>query len=400
MNLSFFIARRYLFSKKKTNAVNLITGISIFGVAVGTAAMIVVLSAFNGMEGLIRSFYSKFDPDIKVEIVRGKSFDADAVDFEGLYAINGVEQISQILEEKVLLQYREKEYIATVKGVDSLFRKVTQFEESIQVGRHFAYGGRDQVAVIGTGVAYHLSLNSPLDQNIITAFVPRPGVQDPLNAFTEQRFTPVGTFSVQPEYNDKFVIVPLSFARKLLRSPSAISSLEIKVSPEVPVEEIQSQIAAIMGDNFTVKNRDEQQEVLFKVMQSEGLITYFVLSFIMAIASFSILGSLTMLILEKREDLKTLKSFGATRSFLRRIFFLEGSLITGMGLGLGLILGIGIYYLQKEVGLIILGQGYVVEAYPVDLYPTDIVQVALTVMVIGLGITAVAVRKVGNPASS
>jgi len=395
VNVSFFIARRYLFSKKKTNAVNLITAISIFGVAVGTAAMIVVLSAFNGMEGLIRSFYSQFDPDVKIEIVKGKTFEESSVDFEALYAVEGVEQIAKILEEKVLLQYREKEYIATVKGVDSLFAKVTHFEESIRIGRPFSYTGRDAVAVMGSGVAYHLSLNSPLDQNLITAFVPRPGTQDPLNAFTEERFNPVGTFSVQPEYNDKYVITPLSFAQKLLRSPTALSSLELKLTPGMDPKKVQAQLREIMGDNYTVKNRDEQQAVLFKVMQSEGLITYFVLSFIMAIASFSILGSLTMLILEKREDLKTLKSFGATGPFLRRIFFIEGSLITGMGLGLGMVLGIGIYLLQKHVGLIILGQGYVVDAYPVQLFGADVLQVTLTVMVIGLGITTVAVRKVG-----
>lgn len=396
MKVQLFIALRYLFSKKKTNAVNLITGISIFGVAVGTAAMIVVLSAFNGMEGLIRSFYSDFDPDIKVEIIKGKSFDENTIQWDELQNIKGVQTISKILEEKVLLQYHENEYIAVIKGIDSNFTHVSNLDSAITLGRMFAFAGNDHVAVVGTGVAYYLSLNSPISENRIVAYVPNRNSSDPLNAFSESYFYPVGTFSVQPEYNDKYVISRLTFVRRLLNQPNGLSSLEIKLTDDARVEEVQQQISKIMGDNFTIKNRDEQQEVLFKVMKSEGLITYFVLSFIMAIASFSILGSLTMLILEKREDLKTLRSFGADTPFLKQIFFTEGALITGMGLFIGLVIGIAIYWIQKEIGIIILGQGYVVDAYPVDLYITDVLQVTATVMAIGLLISWVAIRKVNT----
>ncbi|MDX5326758.1 MAG: ABC transporter permease [Bacteroidota bacterium] len=394
MNLPFFIAKRYLFSKKKTNAVNLITGVSILGITVGTAAMIIVLSAFNGLEDLVRSFYDTFDPDLKVELVKGKNWQWTDDQAAKLEQVEGIDAYSLVLEEKALLRYRDKEFIATLKGVDGNYLRATQFEDALIRGEFFVQEDT-RAAIPGLGVSYHLSLSSKVDRQPIDVYVPRDDFSpmlDPTAAFTTETLNPVGTFSVQPDFDVKYVITPLAFVRGLV-GKDKISAIEVKVAQGADEESVRHSLETVMGSKFTVKTRDEQQATLFRVMKTEGLVTFLILAFILAIASFTILGSLTMLILDKKEDIITLWNLGADERFLKRTFMLEGLLIAGIGAGTGLILGLGIVWAQQNYGLIQLGQGYAMEAYPVALRLMDFVKVMVTVMGISLAITMVATRR-------
>lgn len=396
MNLSLFIARRYLIAKKTTNAVNLITAISILGVAVGTAAMIAVLSGFNGLESLIRSFYNTFDPDLKIEATTGKYLPGDTASFALLSQIDGVENISFVLEDKALLRFRDKEFIATIKGVDQNYHEVTRFTDAITRGDYF---GRmtDDVGILGIGVAYHLNILRMDFVDPLQAYVPRQGYSvgsDPTKSVNNLFLYPIGTFSVQPDYDVKYVVTPLAFARRLFEKPDAITSIEIKCTPGAKPDKVKTLLAAELGDKFTIKNRNEQQATIFRVIKIEGLATFLILAFILTIASFGILGSLIMLILEKKEDMFTLKSMGADHALLRKIFFTEGLLITAVGCFGGLLLGIGLVIAQQKFGLISLGQGYAVDAYPMQLRAADIIKIAATVFAIGSVVSWLAVRRV------
>lgn len=391
MNLSTYIARRYFFSKKSGNAVNLITGISVVGISVGTAALIIVLSVFNGLEGLVKSFYNTFDPDLKVEVVSGKYFVPEETQLEELSKIESVLYISSVLEERALLNFQEKEYIATLKGVDPYYTKVSNFADAISSGT-YQVGERNGVqrGVLGIGVAYYLGYSRVDFESSISVYVPKADASvgmDFSNAFSSGGLYPSGIFSIQPEYDEQYLISSLDFAQNLLNRKGAVTALEIKLEEGTSLKTIQKEIVGLFGEGYTVKNRDEQQSGFMKVMKSESLFTFLVFALILTIATFTIMGSLTMLILDKKDNLRTLWAMGTDEQTLKTIFFKEGLLIGLVGAVSGLILGVGIVLIQDYFGLVALGQGYVVEAYPVALKLQDVVLVMATVIALS-GLTS------------
>lgn len=394
MKPAAFIAKRYFFSRYHTQAVNLISAMAVLGVAVGTAALIVVLSAFNGLEDLVGGFYQKFDPDLKISPVQGKTMVAPTQVIDQVLANKGMYAL--VLEEKALLQNGDRQYIATLKGVDQNYREVTAVDENLMQGFYFEQQEEPVPTVLGAGVAYYLSLSSTQTAQPIEVIVPKPGTTaspDPRESFNQGFLYPTGIFSIQPDFDVQYVLCPLAFAQGMLEKQE-VSAIEIKVKDPGELGAIQRDLQAALGTSYKVQNRLEQQAMLFKVMKSEGLVTYLVFSLILAIASFSILGALTMLMLDKKDQLHTLQSLGMTTATIQRIFLYEGLLITIVGAGIGLALGVLVFWLQDQFGLVVLGQGYVVESYPVSLRFWDLPKVLGTVVLLGGSITWIASRRV------
>lgn len=397
MNVSSYIARRYFFSKSSRNAVNIISGISILGILVGTAALIIVLSAFNGLETLVGSFYDTFDPSLKIETTEGKYFEAEKEKIEALQQVDGVNAISQVLEDRVLLNFAQKEYIATLKGVDENYLSVNPMDRAVRSGEFNLGDEKVPSAVLGAGVSYFLGYGRLALGEPIEIYVPRPGASAAnfSSAFSSATLVPRGIFQVQPEFDEKYLISSLNFARKFLRRPNLVTALELKVNPS-KLEAVQQEIQQIFGEGFRVKNRQEQQAAFMKVMKSESLFTFLVFALILGIATFTIMGSLSMMMLDKREHLRTLHAVGADLHQLRQVFFKEGLLISAFGAVAGVILGAGLVLLQQNFDIISLGQGYVIEAYPVELRLRDLFLVLLTVALLSGTASYLTSRRLGE----
>lgn len=381
MKLSSFFARRYFLAKSSSNAVNIITGISVLGILVGTAALIIVLAAFNGLEQLVRSFYADFDPDLKIVAAEGKFFQAEdlqAIDWQAAE----VAAASFVLEEKALLTYQDRDYIATLKGVDSHWVDVTNITEKLRSGNYLLHRESAAVpAILGSGVAYFLRYSNNNLEEALRVFVPRDNQSlDPSRSFRSATVYPTGIFAIQPEFDEKYSLVPLPFVQQLVNREGAVTALEVRLRDAEQVESLEKRWQKQLGAAFSVLTRDEQQAVFFKVMKTEGLFTFLVFALILSIATFTIAGSLTMLMFEKKENLQTLSALGMTLPELRQIFFKEGMIICLTGGGIGLILGLAIILLQENFGLLAVGEGYVVEAYPVALAWKDVLLVILTTL--------------------
>ncbi len=356
----------------------------------GTVALIIVLSAFNGLESLVNGFYSTFDPDLKVTPASGKYFDQDDEKLKQLSNIEGVHSYSRVLEERVLFTYRDMEHIGSIKGVDEAYTSVTQLQSAVAHGSYDIYPERVVPrAVLGAGVSYYLGYGRVSFDDPINVFVPKSGASasDFTSAFSSELIYPGGVFNIQPEFDEKYVFASLAFVQRLLGREGELSSIEVKVNEGAGFEEVQASVKKLFGDNFEVKNREEQQAIFLKVMKTESLFTFLVFALILTIATFTIMGSLSMMMLDKREHLRTLWAMGAELSTLRSIFFKEGLLISLVGAGLGLLIGIAVVLAQQYFGLLEIGQNYVVEAYPVQLEVDDILLVIATVAVL-CGITS------------
>ena len=389
MNISTYIARRYFFAKTSGNAVNIISGISIGGILVGTVALIIVLSAFNGLESLVNRFYNTFDPDLKITPASGKYFTQDDDKLQQLSAMDGVASYSKILEERVLFTYRDMEHIGSIKGVDEAYTTVTQLQSAVAHGSYDIYPEKVVPrAVLGAGVSYYLGYGRVSFDDPINVFVPKSGApaSDFTSAFSSELIYPGGVFNIQPEFDEKYVFASLGFVQNLLGRPKGLSSLEVKIRDGADFSEVQTSVKNLFGAEFEVKNREEQQAIFLKVMKTESLFTFLVFALILTIATFTIMGSLSMMMLDKKEHLRTLWAMGAELSTLRQIFFKEGLLISLVGAGLGLLIGVAVVA-QQYFGLLEIGQNYVVEAYPVELQLDDILLVIATVAVL-CGITS------------
>jgi len=393
VKVSRYIARRYFFSKNSSNAVNIISGISLSGILVGTAALIVVLSAFNGLEQMVRGFYNDFDPDLKITPREGKFFDPDELR-EHLSARSGI-RFAEVLEERVLLAFRQKEYIATLKGVDSNYRRINALEKHLLRGHYRLHMGGADAAVLGAGVAYYLGYSHSEQAQAIHSFAPvdYQGT-DPRRAFKEKLFYGSGVFSIQPGFDEKYVISSLRAMREFLELPGQVSALEIALPAEAPVQPLQEELQAQFGDRFRIQNRDEQQALFFKVLKTEGLFTFLIFALILAIATLTLAGSLTMLMLEKRRDLFTYWALGISLRELKQIFLYNGLLIAGMGGLGGLVLGSVVVALQQYFGLVRLGAGYAVDAYPVLFRPADLLLVTITIMGLALSVSWLTARRI------
>ena len=387
MNLSFYIAKRYLFAKKSQNVINIISAISMGGVAVGTMALIVVLSVFNGFDSLVRSLYDSFNPDLKISLVEGKTFTPDPNKLEALNKIPGVLDVARVLEDKALLRYGNKQTIAIVKGVSSNFDKVTGIDTMIIDGKYILKSNNADYCVIGQGISLFLGVGLKFT-NPINMYVPRRTEKVSLNperAINRKFIFPSGVFSIQQDYDSRYVLVPLSFARDLLGYTTEVSDLELKLNPGYRLKSIQKQVKELFGPQFKVKNQYQQNELFYKTMQSEKWAIFLILAFILIVASFNVIGSLTMLIIEKKNDIVTLRNLGADLKLIRNIFLREGWMISIGGAILGMLLGLFICWLQIRFEFVKLqGSGtFVIDAYPVEIKFLDIIAVFITVIVIG-----------------
>ncbi len=388
LSFSFRIARRYLFSKKSHNAINIISGISATGVGVGTMALVCVLSVFNGFESLIADMFSTFDPDLKITLTEGKNFDVNSPELNEVRKLKSVAYFTEVVEENALLRFKDKQMPATIKGVSDDFSKMTRIDSIMYDGKFQLYDGAFQRAVPGVGVASILGLGAHFIDPLIIYAPKRTGkinLLRPENSFNQIGTFVSGIFSVkQLQYDDHYVLVSISLARELFEyDKNKVTSVELKLTSPVDQEKVQKQIQAILGDRFQVKNRYEQQESFFKIMQIEKWITYLILCFILLIASFNIIGSLSMLIIDKKADIETLRDLGANNQLIKHIFLFEGWLIAGVGALGGIGIGAVLCLLQEHFGFLKLGSGYVVDAYPVVTNWLDMVLVFVTVLSMG-----------------
>ncbi|MDA7768421.1 FtsX-like permease family protein [Flavobacteriales bacterium] len=383
MRVALYIAKRYLFAKKSKNVVHFVSLASMIGVAVGTAALVLVLSVFNGFEQLILSLYNSFDPPIKVSVLEGKVSDFSEAK---MYLDEKNILYSEVLEEKVLLRYQEKEYIATLKGVDDNFKRINSIDSLLIAGEYMDVYDSKNTAIVGQGVAYYLSMRIGNAFQQLQVYVPdreKNNLLRPENSFIQKSILPVGIFTIQSDFDAEYVIAPISFIRDILNREGQSSSLEIKCS-DAEMAVIQADLKQILGSQFEVKNRFEQHAFLYKILSSEKLAVFLILTFILIIATFNIIGSLTMLLIEKKKDIELLFNLGANRRLIKNIFFYEGVLTTALGAVIGLFFGLLVAYLQIYFGIVKMGEGsFVVDSYPVVVEFVDVVLVLVVVLAIG-----------------
>ena len=386
MKLSVYIAKRYLLAKKSRNAINIISAVSVAGVAVGTMALIIILSVFNGLETMVRSIFNTFDPDIKITAAVGKTFVPDTARLRLLANVDGLSCYSLTIEENALLKYGERQYIATIKGVDDNYTQVSDIDSSMWEGEFTLRSDKGRpYAIPGIGVAQYLGIRVNFI-NPLNIYVPRKtgSSTDAENAFVKKFIFPSGIFQIEKDYDSKYVYIPLEFARELTEIDTGVTSIEVKFRASANPESVQKKIRKIFDKGFRVQNRYEQQEIFYKVMHSERLAIFFILTLILTIASFNIIGSLTMLIIEKERDIEILKSLGANSDLIRKIFIFEGWLISIVGALTGIILGFIICWVQQTYGIVKLNsETLIMDAYPVVLKLKDFIIVPATVLLIG-----------------
>ncbi|MFM8949850.1 MAG: FtsX-like permease family protein [Bacteroidota bacterium] len=408
MRVSLFIALRYLISRRKGNAANIISIISIIGVTVSTAGLIIVLSVFNGFSGIVMSLYDSFDPDISIRASEGKTLVLDQQDSTKIWNTEGVSKASFVLEENALLRAGEKQVIATIKGVDSSYFKVSEVNTKVIDGIAVKNRADSSFAVFGAGLAYHLGVTPSYPMNMVTVHVPKKGkpvsLLMPEDAFNTGVIRPTAVFAIQQEFDDKYAIVPIGFAREVIGDEVAVSAIEIKVKDDASADQVQAALQKSLGPEFKVQTRIQQHEFLYKILKSEKWAVYLILSFILLIAVFNIAGSLNMLIIEKKRDIATLDSIGASLKQIKGIFMLEGALATMGGALIGMVIGFLICFAQQEFGIIKLagGEGYLVENYPVEMQGADFLNVLILVVAIGLLAAIITSRKIapGSPSKT
>ena len=394
MNLPYYIAKRYLISKKSHNAINVISGVSVCGIALATLALVCTLSVFNGFQELVTTFFTAFDPELKITSVSGKVFDAQDERIQSLRQLPEIEVFSESLEDNAMVQYKGRQAMVVIKGVEDNFNQLTAID-SILYGRgdmvlhdevvDYAIPGVDVTSSLGTGIRFL----DPLE-----VYAPKRGskinVANPSTSFQTAYLHSSGLiFAVnQQKYDASYILTSLSFARDLFQYNTEVSSIELKLKEGSNIYKVQKKISQSLGEDFQVLNRYEQQADTYRIMEVEKLISYAFLSFILLIACFNVIGSLSMLIIDKRADVVTLRNLGANDRLISRIFLLEGCMISFMGAIIGVALGLMLCFAQQEFGLLSLGSGassgaFVVDAYPVSVHFSDVVLVLITVLIIG-----------------
>lgn len=392
MNLPFYIARRYLFSKKKHNAINIISAISVCGVALATLALVCTLSVFNGFQDMVAGLFTAFDPELKITIREGKVFDGQDERIRAIRTLPEVSVFTETLEENAMVQYKDRQTMAVIKGVEDNFEDLTAIDSILYGAGDFLlhdsivdYGvmGIELVSTLGTGIQFvdPLQIYTP-KRNV------KVNMANPASSFNmDYLFSPGAVFVVnQQKYDSRYILTSLDFVRRMLDYTSEVSAVELRLKPDASLSSVKSKIASMLGDEFLVQGRYEQQADVFRIMEIEKLISYLFLTFILMIACFNVIGSLSMLILDKKEDVVTLRNLGADDRLIRRIFLFEGRLISLFGALIGIVLGLGLCFIQQKFGLITLGGGggqFIVDAYPVSVHFWDVVLVFVTVLSVG-----------------
>ena len=395
MNFSLYIAKRYLFSKSSNNAINIITGIAAAGVVVGAMSLFIVLSGFSGLKDFSLQFTDEFDSDLKILPESGKTITFSEVQKQQLSTIEGIENFSEIIEERVFLHYKGKNHIAYIKGVDSLYGKVTHLDSIMYFGEWLVPNEHQVVVGLSTIAKLSMGVNDYGDP--LEIYVPKPGTGqlnalDPSDAFSKENVVVSGVYQVNEDLDSKYVFSDLDFARKLLSLDSTkISSIEIKLSANASEENIRSEIEKIFPSGILIKNRIQQNDALYKMLNTENIAVYLIFTLVLIIALFNVIGSIIMMVLDKRKNIKTLYNMGASLPEIRRIFFLQGTLMTVLGGLLGIFLGILAVLAQLKFGFVAITSTL---PYPVKLKLTNVVVVILTISVLGIVASKIASSRV------
>ena len=400
MRLPLFIANRYLLAKKSHNLINIITWISILGISVGSFALIVVLSAFNGLEKVISSMNNRLTPDLQISPVKGKTIDLTAFPLGQLKDIQGVEYVVPTITEDALFRANDKQHIGQVKGVGLEYQKIDRLNEVVFGDGDLVLSDEDEhyFAIPGAGVAWYLGINAYNPYAMVRIYVPKRGNATQMsleNSFNSDVVTVRSVFSTEQELDEKLVLVPFDMLSELLEYEDKATNVEVFTTQNADINKVKKSVSAIIGANYSVKNQQEQQETLYKIMRSEKWAVYVILTFILILATFNVVGSLSMLMIDKRKDTEILKAMGADNSLIQRIFLNEGLLISVAGGIIGLLLGIVLVLLQQQFGFIKFGTGggnYVVDAYPVLLKIKDVLLIFATILVVGCTSALLTVR--------
>ncbi|WP_036879639.1 FtsX-like permease family protein [Xylanibacter oryzae] len=392
MNFPFYIARRYLFSRKSTHVINIISGISVVGVAVATMALVVTLSVFNGFEDLVASFFTSFDPQLKVMPVQGKSAPSDDPILTKIRHLPDVDVATESVEDQALAVYGDRQAMVTIKGVDDNFSDLTHINDILYGDGRFELHAADlNYGVLGIRLAEDLGTGAQFKDALKIYAPKRDGQLDlsnPTDGFVEDElYSPGVLFTVkQAKYDKNYIITPIAFARNLFGQQGMLTSLELRLKPGSDFDAVKSEMQQIAGKKYSVLDRYEQQEDTFKIMKIEKFIAYIFLTFILMVACFNIIGSLSMLIIDKKDDVVTLRNLGATDHQIIRVFLFEGRMISTIGAIIGIGIGLLLCWLQQTYGLVSLGESsgsFVVDAYPVSVHPIDILVIFGTVVIVG-----------------
>ncbi len=391
MNFPFFIARRYILSKKSTNAINVISGISVAGVMVATAALVVVLSVFNGFHDMVAKMQTNFDPQLKIQAVRGKTMASDDPLLEKVRQMEEIEVATECVEDMVVAVHNGKQLMLTLKGVDDSFAELTHITECLYgQGEFCLHAGVIEYGVVGARAAQMLGCDVNWGNFLRVYAAQREGQLDmssPETGFElDSLLLPSYVFSVgQARYDKGVVLAPVAFTRRLFHMQGEMTSLELRLKPGADISATKKSIRSVLGEEYSVKDRFEQQEDSFRVMQIEKLLAYVFLTFILVVACFNIIGSVSMLIIDKKYDVQTLRNLGATDRQITSVFLFEGRLITLIGAVVGIAAGLLLCFLQQQYGFVSMGNGgsYIVNSYPVSVHYTDVLVVFLTVIVVG-----------------
>lgn len=392
MNFPFYIARRYLFSKKSTHAINIISGISGVGVAVATMALVVTLSVFNGFHDLVATFFTSFDPQLEVVPVVGKTAPADDPALAKIKTLPEVEVTSECVKDQALAIYKGRQTMITLMGVDDNFERMSRIDEILYGNDNFSlHAANLNFGTVGIRLAETLGMNANWDGSLMI-YAPRKigqlDMANPTDGFVvDSLISPGSVFMVkQGKYDKDHVIAPISFARTLFEQQGMLSSLQIRLKNGSDLDKVKAEMQSIAGNRFKVLDRYEQQQDTFRIMQVEKFIAYIFLTFILIVASFNIIGSISMLIIDKKDDVVTLRNLGATDRQITKIFLFEGRLISVFGAVVGILVGLLLCWLQQQFGLVALGQSsgtFVVDAYPVSVHPEDVAVIFFTVILVG-----------------
>ena len=389
MRLAPFIAGRYLFAKKSHNVINIISAISAIGMAIGTAALIIILSVYNGFDSLIKSMMSNVEPDLMITPATGKVFIPDDEAFDWIYDQPSVKNMCCVLEEDVFISYDGKQGLAKAKGVDWIYEEESPLKDHIRDGEFRLHRGDIPMASIGASLAYEMGIN-PRFLSPVEIYFPsrtrRISMANPMSSIEFIKVWPSSTFSINTEVDQELMILPIEKMRELLEYDEEVSAVELRLmegTDRKELKRLQEEIGRLLGPAFKVKDRFQQNESLYKMMKYEKAAIYMILIFVIIIIAFNIFGSLSMLIIEKKSDIETLRSMGAQDSLIRRIFVLEGWMISLTGLAAGLVVGIGFALLQQHFGFIKMPGHFVVQAYPIILSLSDILLTAAGVAIVG-----------------
>ncbi len=386
MQLPIFIAKRYLFAKKSHNVINIISLISAAGIAIGTAALIVILSVYNGFEGLIMSLNDVHESDLLITPVKGKTFVPQGERWDSLRKDKAILYLSEIVEENVFVKYGDQESIATIRGVDSTYEENTGLNKYIKEGKFSLYHGEVPQAILGRSLAYHLGLRVHFTDPLELYFPSRNrsfSMVNPASSLNNEKLFPSGIFALEQGFDKKYIFVPISVARNLLEYENEVTAIELSLKDKDEVQRFKKELRKTLAEDYLVRDRYEQNETLYKMMKSEKLSIYIILLFVLVIISCNLFGSLSMLIIEKREDAATFKAMGARDTLIKRIFLTEGWMISLLGVAAGTVTGLLLCFIQQTFGVIPMPGNFIIENYPVVVKSSDVIITVCGIALIG-----------------